>query len=337
MALKAGYKGFKKLLSPLKLFRPGELGIDNEALVADLNAVFFPRSEQAVLGAKNGFNSENAVKATEFVSANNNGIISFKDVSTAQWSSTYIGYFDVNAGQTYLLTGTNAAPYGRFALGLSATNHPADAYVPHITVISGTSNVQSFGLQNPVKYTANATERIYLWYCSDVNVESHTTFSTGIMNRFASDTDDIFAPYAMTNKELTDAISNISSGWDYSTSEVDTGQKWIDGRPIYCKVIALENAISTTAGSWTSTGVSSAGVDVLLNISSAGDACTNLRGANKVSTTEEFHIQAYYGTVSVSTVIVYYLKAANREVIPEEEPVKKTTRKKSTASADINE
>ena len=25
--------------------------------------------------------------------------------------------------------------------------------------------------------------------------------------------------------------------WDYSTDEVDTGQKWTDGKEIYCKVI----------------------------------------------------------------------------------------------------
>ena len=46
MALRAGYWGIKKLLSPLKLFKPGELGIDNDALVEDLDPVFFTRSEQ---------------------------------------------------------------------------------------------------------------------------------------------------------------------------------------------------------------------------------------------------------------------------------------------------
>lgn len=41
---------------------------------------------------------------------------------------------------------------------------------------------------------------------------------------------------------VNDVIQNVyapagGSSWDYSTSEVDTGQKWIDGKTIYCKVI----------------------------------------------------------------------------------------------------
>ena len=171
--------------------------INSEATVLENGVIANTKLIKDTVGwsGKNKFNSDNAVKVNDFVSANNNGIISFKDVSTAQWSSSYIGYFDVVAGTTYLLTGTNAAPYGRFALGLSATNHPASAYDPHVTIISGTSNIESFGLQNPVKYTANATERIYLWYCSDVNIGSHTTFSTGIMNRKADILDDTYEPY----------------------------------------------------------------------------------------------------------------------------------------------
>lgn len=51
----------------------------------------------------------------------------------------------------------------------------------------------------------------------------------------------------------------IPTGWeevnDYSTSEINTGKKWIDGKPIYRKVIecgALPNATSKTI----STGLS---------------------------------------------------------------------------------
>ena len=58
MALRSGYKGFKKLLPGLKLFRPGTLGIDNDVLIPELNKIFFPRSEQEVLGAKNLLNPE---------------------------------------------------------------------------------------------------------------------------------------------------------------------------------------------------------------------------------------------------------------------------------------
>lgn len=41
-----------------------------------------------------------------------------------------------------------------------------------------------------------------------------------------------------------------SSTWDYSTSEVDTGQKWTDGKSIYAKVIVLENAVNVNGNAW---------------------------------------------------------------------------------------
>ena len=40
---------------------------------------------------------------------------------------------------------------------------------------------------------------------------------------------------------MDDNIKKLSASWDYSTEEVDTGQKWIDGKSIYCKVIVLDN------------------------------------------------------------------------------------------------
>jgi len=33
-----------------------------------------------------------------------------------------------------------------------------------------------------------------------------------------------------------------SSSWDYSTTETDTGQKWIDGKTIYCKVLDFSDS-----------------------------------------------------------------------------------------------
>lgn len=39
--------------------------------------------------------------------------------------------------------------------------------------------------------------------------------------------------------------------WDYSTTKVDTGQKWIDGRTIYCKVYTWQTQITNIGNnSW---------------------------------------------------------------------------------------
>lgn len=56
-----------------------------------------------------------------------------------------------------------------------------------------------------------------------------------------------------------DPVTNVisasgGSSWDYSTSEVDTGQKWIDGKTIYCKVLDLGSDTSFSAG-WTTLSV----------------------------------------------------------------------------------
>lgn len=49
----------------------------------------------------------------------------------------------------------------------------------------------------------------------------------------------------------TTNISNIDT---YSTNEIDTGQKWIDGGSIYRKVIHKTTSISLSSQSWTSIG-----------------------------------------------------------------------------------
>ena len=58
---------------------------------------------------------------------------------------------------------------------------------------------------------------------------------------------------AGTGIDITNnVISCTASGssWDYSTSEVDTGQKWIDGKTIYALVIEYQSPISLPL-SWT--------------------------------------------------------------------------------------
>ena len=75
---------------------------------------------------------------------------------------------------------------------------------------------------------------------------SNLTFKP--MIRRVEDTDPTWQPYAKTNRELTDVIPSDASASNklvtesdltYSTSETNTGKTWIDGKPIYRKVINL--------------------------------------------------------------------------------------------------
>lgn len=55
-------------------------------------------------------------------------------------------------------------------------------------------------------------------------------------------------PYPVTsvNGETGDVIVPTGAGVDFSTSETDTGLKWIDGRPVYTRMFVVENPGTAT-------------------------------------------------------------------------------------------
>lgn len=55
------------------------------------------------------------------------------------------------------------------------------------------------------------------------------------------------------------------SGIQYSTTEQKTGQKWIDGKDIYVKVVNLSETLTVPSQTWTDTGVDSSDIDLLID------------------------------------------------------------------------
>lgn len=49
-----------------------------------------------------------------------------------------------------------------------------------------------------------------------------------------------------TADENAQEIEGIKTGNDYSLSEINTGKKWIDNKPIYRKVIQVDNIVDGT-------------------------------------------------------------------------------------------
>lgn len=47
-------------------------------------------------------------------------------------------------------------------------------------------------------------------------------------------------------KNVAEALKNAKGGYDYSTTEYDTNSKWVDGNPIYGKIINFEGVGGTT-------------------------------------------------------------------------------------------
>lgn len=96
-----------------------------------------------------------------------------------------------------------------------------------------------------------------------------------------STTDPYSAHYVNTIKsELDNSISNINTTLSrmntYSTSEVDTGETWVDGKHIYRKTIE-----STTNGTYTESGRTFTWIPSGINPDTVVDIAFNIKGNNR--------------------------------------------------------
>lgn len=199
MALRSGYKGIKKLAAGLKWNRPGILAADDTALAK----VFFPRSEQAVLGAKN---------------------ICPMPYSSGYTHETNGITFTVNADGSYVANGT--ATNSAFLEFFRDYNTILEKDKKYIASSGQTANGgtqvyyrESYQSGDWVLLAATVTEEVEFTvpnnaniilirgYIGSGNTVSNKTYYP--MIRLASDPDNTYVPYAMTNKELTDAVQGI--------------------------------------------------------------------------------------------------------------------------------
>lgn len=126
-----------------------------------------------------------------------------------------------------------------------------------------------------------------------------------------------YDPYSM--EERIYQLEQNGSGpsyepWNYSTSEVNTGQKWIDGKDIYCTVITGINL--TIVNDWRDiNGFDATPIDTIVNVIVEGDDGTkgqSITGSCIVainSNTKKFCILkvATYD-LKVQKLIVFYTK-----------------------------
>ena len=184
MALRAMYKGFKKVLAPLIINRPGELAIDQDALNAELNTVFFPRSEQEVLGAKNILNAPASVT-----------------VETTVTTFTEIGKCSLKAGQVYTFScvqETTLTSNTRNTLVVSK------AGMSPSLIESDTQNYHLSSGLHKMTFTA-PTDGEYTF-----NVWCHTPSADCTYSQFQTELGDVetpsYVPFALTNSELTENL-----------------------------------------------------------------------------------------------------------------------------------
>lgn len=106
------------------------------------------------------------------------------------------------------------------------------------------------------------------------------------------------------------AAENPTSPYDldYSTTEKDTGKKWIDGNAIYRKVIELSEALVLPSNTWTATDINISGASTMLKCS-AIDSNGTLFDFLAVNSLQPIQLlQTRSSDITVNIIILEYTK-----------------------------
>lgn len=330
MALRAGYWGIKKLLSPLKLIKPGELGIDNDALAKD----FFPRSEQEIYGAYNvipyPFDGGGALQTVTLTS--DDGVMNLNGTVTGG----NMRYDLTNSSGNTSLAGLR----GKWKLTVEGAL-PGDAVIS----IRKSNEAAVWSCAGNSEITIDFTDEVHTTGWIYLHAPTGTQFSNNTVKVMLSKNGGSFVPYAMTNKELTELAKAISTAND--------GVIQVGNLVVVNKVFTLT---SNLASGWNENRTDItfpkpiAYVPVLIYSGTSyyqgllGTAGNNIKISSAVNSGDTITICAAY--IAEASAANRSLPDANREAVPDvkeiiDEPVvEKTTTKKSTkktASADNNE
>ena len=132
--------------------------------------------------------------------------------------------------------------------------------------------------------------------------------------------------------------STSTGGFDYSTSEVDTGQKWIDGRSIYCRVWDFgDSPLQISSGNtWVTFDNELRGVAGIINgYWMNTDLSTFNNGsfyADVTNTRLQILSTRTQSNIYVGKIVLFYVKAAAPAEVSATRSTKNSTKK--TASAD---
>ena len=111
--------------------------------------------------------------------------------------------------------------------------------------------------------------------------------------------------------EISALQTTVEALSKYSTTEYDTGKRWINNEVIYGRVVTFENPISISYDSFTNTNVEFPGISKVIHcfgLSATGGFC----GLIAYSASEKVLVQTERngGTMSLENIVVEYIKAA---------------------------
>lgn len=130
-------------------------------------------------------------------------------------------------------------------------------------------------------------------------------------------TQNVYIPYFQrpltAGANITIDADNVisasgGSSWDYSTTEVDTGQKWIDGKTIYCKVFNISPLTMSNSGTWYSTGCVISNINTLINVMCSGGGDTYYGSITADYSNDNINLINFRIAI-VDKVIAFYTKS----------------------------
>ena len=199
MALRAGYYGVKRFLRD----KLETIAKTYDETIKSL----FPRSEQAMLGAKNLLENTGTTQTKNGVTFTVNADKSVSVNGTATANTEFYLTSSKTGAQWKEILGSNVIMTG------CAENGSASKY--YIRIIRTNPSWQDFGSDYGTGRTLDIStmgdDSTYLFLIGISNGVTINNLVFKPMIRLASDPDDTYVPYAMTNKELTDRAAELAT------------------------------------------------------------------------------------------------------------------------------
>ena len=193
-----------------KVFKPmlRRADILDSAFEPYRNTTAFPRDEQRVLGARNLFNIKENIVTT---ASNTSYIVTATDIT----SSLQVTNSVEGAGKWVYYTGvklpSNIDLIAKF--GVTYTSGEGKVIIDgstdgsNWTELASSSSISTNGDFIVPFNTRNYTSFRIRFYCTVSNSELGDITYNNFTIKLVTDSDDTYAPYAMTNKQLTDAVN----------------------------------------------------------------------------------------------------------------------------------
>lgn len=209
---------------------------------------------------------------------------------------------DENTGSLYAPT-PEALPATIVTKTLRKYNDTTQTKIATVTTLD-TSNNQE------VSQDIYAPSPVQCWYTPGLEQDyqiGQFTYGDVTQNVYIPDFQRPLTAGANISIDQDNVISaSGGSSWDYSTTEVDTGQKWIDGKEIYSKVIDLGSDVAFNTG-WNTLIAHNNYYDTIIDGKAiySGGYMQNVGIA--INDTTYLELCAYY-SMSARYIILYYTK-----------------------------